>query len=275
MKTSKPILPCAIIAVGVFLSCASWAGENPEIKIGLQTWTCRHMDFDQVVEFATQHHIKYLQMIAKHIDPDGPLAETRRKKAVLDQHGLVCYTFGVNRTSLDKEQNRKLFEFAKEMGIKIIVVEPKDMAEWDNLEALVKEYDIKLAIHNHGLSSTSGNPATVKKVLKARDPRIGVCLDVGHLTGAGFEAAKTFREYEGRVFDIHLKDKKTEMVDGKKRELDVMVGTGNTDYKSLFAELARSRWNGVMALETDNDAFAKAPAEFVEAGVKFVRDNLR
>lgn len=233
------------------------------------------MDFDQVVDFALQHHIVNLQMVAKHIDPNGPVAETRRKKAVLDQHGLVCYTFGVNRTSMDKEQNRKLFEFAKVMGIKMIVVEPKDLAEWDNLEALVKEYDIKLCIHNHGLTSRYGNPDTVRNVLKARDPRIGVCLDVGHLTGAGFDAAKTFREYEGRVFDIHLKDKKTVTVDGKKRELDVVNGTGDADYKSLFAELAKSGWHGVLAIETDNDDFAKAPGEYVEASLKFAQENIR
>ena len=93
-------------------------------------------------------------MYSKHMDPFAPLEETLRKKAVLDKHGLVCYTFGVNPTSMDKEKNRKLFEFAKLMGIKMIVVEPKDMAEWDDLEALVKEYDIKLCIHNHGLTST-------------------------------------------------------------------------------------------------------------------------
>jgi sugar phosphate isomerase/epimerase len=149
------------------------------------------------------------------------------------------------------------------------------MTEWDNLEALVKEYDIKLAIHNHGLSSTYGNPETVKKILAERDPRIGVCLDVGHLTGAGFDAAKTFREYNGRVFDIHLKDKKTVVTDGKKKELDVINGTGDTNYKALFAELAKAKWNGVLAIETDNDTFAQAPAEYVEAAIKFVPDNLR
>src|SRR3954451_4757829 len=178
-----------VVLLGSFLYRSGIAAEEPGLKIGLQTWTCRHMDFDQLVDFAVKHHIKYLQVIAKHIDPNGSAEETKRKKAVLDQHGLICYTFGVNRTSKDKEQNRKLFEFAKVMGIKMIVVEPKDMAEWDNLEALVKEYDIKLCIHNHGLTSAYGNPETVKKILHSRDKRIGVCLDVGHLTGAGFDAA--------------------------------------------------------------------------------------
>jgi len=143
------------------------------------------MTFDQVVAFATKHGIKHLQFIKSHLDPTAPAAESLRKKAVLEQNGLVAYTFGVNGTSMDKEANRKLFEFAKLMGIKIIIVEPRNLAEWDNLEALVKEYDIKLAIHNHGKGSAYGDPATVQKILDARDRRIGVCLDIGWITAAG------------------------------------------------------------------------------------------
>jgi sugar phosphate isomerase/epimerase len=274
-KPPAAVLFRALLILGLFLFRPGKSAEENGIKIGLQTWTCRHMEFDEVVDFAVKHHIKYLQMISKHIDPNGAPEETKRKKAVLDQHGLICYTFGVNRTSMDKEQNRKLFEFAKLMGIKMIVVEPKNMAEWDNLEALVKEYNIKLAIHNHGLASTYGNPETVKKVLDSRDKRIGVCLDVGHLTAAGFDAAKTFREYNGRVYDIHLKDKKTETVDGKKSESDVVNGTGDANYKGLFTELAKSHWSGVLAIETDSDTFAKDPAQYVDASMKFARESLR
>ena len=125
-------------------------------KLGLQTWTLRHMTFEQVVGFATANHIKYLQLTSQHLDPNASLEETRRKKGVLDQHGLVAYTFGVNGTSTDKTANRKLFEVARVMGAKVIVVEPA-MADWDRLEELVKEYDIKLAIHNHGAGTTYGD----------------------------------------------------------------------------------------------------------------------
>jgi len=243
------------------------------MKVGIQTWTLRNMNFDQVVDFCVQHKIKYVQMIGKHMDPAAPLAETRRKKAILAKHGLICYTFGVAATSMNKEENRKLFEFAKVMGIKFIVVEPKNMAEWDNLEALVKEYNIKLAIHNHGISSVYGNPETVKKILDQRDRRIGVCLDVGHVTGAGFDAATVFHQYKGRVFDIHLKDKKVEKVDGKEKILDVKIGTGQANYAGLFNKLIRTKWKGVLAIETDNDSFAQEPSEYVDAAIKFVTEH--
>ena len=287
MKTPLRLFAVALLAITVALTSARAAAAGPQL--GIQSWTCRNMSFDEVVEFATKHQIKNLQLISKHIDPKGTKEETLRKKAILDARGLTCHTFGVNGTSLDKEDNRKSFEFAKLMGIKIIIVEPKNMAEWDNLEQLVKEYDIKLAIHNHGTGSVYGDPATVQKILAVRDARIGVCLDVGWVTAAGFDVAKVFREYNGRVFDMHLKDKRLEpaapgaMVTDKQGQkkpagptiLDVEIGTGQANYQGLFAEIKKAKWSGVMAIETDNGEFAKDPNRLVAGGVAFFKANTR
>jgi len=287
MKTPLRLFAVALLAITFALTSARAAAAGPQL--GIQSWTCRNMSFDEVVEFATKHQIKNLQLISKHIDPKGTKEETLRKKAILDSRGLTCYTFGVNGTSLVKEDNRKLFEFAKLMGIKIIIVEPKNMAEWDNLEQLVKEYDIKLAIHNHGTGSVYGDPATVQKILAVRDARIGVCLDVGWVTAAGFDVAKVFREYNGRVFDMHLKDKRLEpaapgaMVTDKQGQkkpagptiLDVEIGTGQANYQGLFAEIKKAKWSGVMAIETDNGEFAKDPNRLVAGGVAFFKANTR
>ncbi len=287
MKTPLRLFAVALLAFTFALTSARAAAAGPQL--GIQSWTCRNMSFDEVVEFATKHQIKNLQLISKHIDPKGTKEETLRKKAILDARGLTCYTFGVNGTSLDKEDNRKSFEFAKLMGIKIIIVEPKNMAEWDNLEQLVKEFDIKLAIHNHGTGSVYGDPATVQKILAVRDARIGVCLDVGWVTAAGFDVAKVFREYNGRVFDMHLKDKRIEpaapgaMVTDKQGQkkpagptiLDVEIGTGQANYKGLFAEIKKAKWSGVMAIETDNGEFAKDPNKLVTGGVAFFKANTR
>ena len=214
----------AALAAGVFLGAAALAAADPtgpapwpsRPELGLQTWTCRNMNFDQVVDFAVKHQIKYLEFISAHFDPAGSREETLRKKAILDQHGLIAYSFGVTRPGMDKEKNRQLFEFAKLMGIHVIAVEPQNLAAWDNIEQLVKEYDIKVAIHNHNRDTTYGNPETVKKVLAGRDHRIGVCLDIGWVTAAGFDCAKVFHEYGDRVYDMHFKDKVVQVgADGK------------------------------------------------------------
>lgn len=271
MKSSRLFL--ALLSL-VFAALPALHSAEGRVKLGLQTWTCNRMTFDQVVEFAGKHGIKNLQFFSGQFDPAAPKEETLRKKAILDAAGLTCYTFGVSKTSLDPAQNRQLFEFAKLIGAKLIVVEPRDLAEWDNLEALVKEYDIKLAIHNHGEGTVYGDPATVQGILAKRDKRIGVCLDVGWVTAAGFDAAKVFRDYGDRVFDLHFKDKKVEIAaDGKEVILDVPVGTGAANYAGLFAEIKRTGWSGVLAIETDNRSFQEDPNKLVEEGKKFFAAN--
>lgn len=265
------ILPALFVLTLAALPALAAEGS---VKLGLQTWTCNRMTFDQVVEFAVKHGITQLQFFRGQFDPTASKEETLRKKAILDAHGLTCYTFGVSQTSLDPTENRKLFEFAKLIGAKLIVVEPRDLAEWDNLEALVKEYDIRLAIHNHGKGTVYGDPATVQGILAKRDKRIGVCLDVGWVTAAGFDAAKVFLDYGDRVYDIHFKDKKVETAaDGKEVILDVPVGTGAANYAGLFAEIKRTGWSGVLAIETDNRSFQNDPNQLVEEGKKFFAAN--
>ena len=272
LRTIPLLALCAALAA-VAADKAKPAGGP---KLGIQTWTCRNMTFDQTVDFAVKHGITQLEMIKAHLDPLAPREETLRKKAILDAKGLTAYSFGVNQTSMNKEENRKLFEFAKLMGMKVIAVEPKKMEEWDNLEELVKEYDIKLAIHNHGTGTVYGDPATVKKVLAARDHRIGVCFDIGWVTAAGFDAAQIFREYGAdRVYDMHLKDKVVETsTDGKLVPMDTEIGKGKANYAGLFAEIKKSKWSGVMAIETDGNTFAPNPNDFVAHAKEFFNAQL-
>jgi sugar phosphate isomerase/epimerase len=251
---------------------ASFSAGAADYKptVGIQSWTLRNLSFDQVVDFAKKHHMTQLQLIGNHMDPKAPLEETKKKKAILDAAGLTVYTFGVTGTSMDKEDNRKLFEFAKFMGIKVIVVEPGDYRILDNLEELVKEYDIKIAIHNHGITAPYGNPYVMKQLIMHRDSRIGVCLDIGWIASTRMDVAKVFREYNGRVYDIHLKDKKVNNTPNGDVATDTEIGKGDANYKGLFDELKKVNWPGVMAIETDSQGFASAPDPFVDAAVKFV-----
>lgn len=255
MRFSAAFVFFAVALAGLVRGAPTTSGP----QLGLQTWTCRNLNFEQTVAFAVKHGLTQLQFTIAHLSPTAPRAETLRKKALLEEHGLTAYSFGVNRTSADKEQNRVLFDFARLMGMKMIIVEPEDLAQWDNLEELVKEYDIKLAIHNHGAGTVYGDPATVRRVLAERDPRIGVCLDVGWVTAAGFDAAAVFREYGDRVFDLHFKDKTVEKVDGVTVAIDCEIGHGHANYEDLVRILRESQWSGVMAIEIDSRPFGNDP----------------
>lgn len=257
------------ILTSILFTAVAWAGP----RLGIQTWTCRNMSFEETVEFAAAHGIKYLELYAGQLDPNDSDEVNLQKLAFLNRHGVTAYSVGVSRTTLEKEDNRKLFELAKLFGMKVIVVEPGDPMTWDNLEELVKEYDIKLAIHNHGTGSTYGNPATVKHILAERDHRIGVCLDVGWVTAAGFDAAVIFRNYGDRVYDMHLKDKRLDQEDSPGRPTDTFIGLGNSNYTGLVEAIKESDWSGVMSIETDSATFAEDPAEFVERAKAFFDSN--
>ena len=244
-------------------------------QVAIQTWTLRNLNFEQVVDFAQRHGIKDLQLIPNHLDYKKESKEQlAAKKARLEAAGLRAYTYGVAGTSLDKEENRKLFEFAKFMGMKLIVVEPGDFRIWDNLEELAKEYDIKVAVHNHGIKSLYGNPAIVRQVVLNRDPRLGVCMDVGWVTSGNFDAAQVYKDYKGRVFDIHLKDKKVQKTaKGDDVANDTHVGEGDANYKGLFKALRESGYTGRLAIETDSQDFARQPDDFVRKAKEFVAGN--
>ncbi len=264
----------AALVAGLLSSEATIAAGLAD-QVAIQTWTLRNLNFDQVVDFAQRHGIKDLQLIPNHLDYKKESKEQlAAKKARLEAAGLRAYTYGVAGTSLDKEENRKLFEFAKFMGMKLIVVEPGDFRIWDNLEELAKEYDIKVAVHNHGIKSLYGNPAIVRQVVLNRDPHLGVCMDVGWVTSGNFDAAQVYKEYKGRVFDIHLKDKKVQKTaKGDDVANDTHVGEGDANYKGLFKALRESGYTGRLAIETDSQDFARQPDEFVRKAKEFVAGN--
>src|SRR5688572_8084617 len=154
------LLRTFVTAAALLVAVTTVSTRAHELKLGMQTWTLRNLTFEQSVEFCAKHKIKYLQLIPNHIGLDKK-EDWQKKKDLLEKNGLIAYTFGVAPSSLDKEQNRKLFECAKFFGMKLIVVEPGDYKILDSLEELAKEYDIRVVIHNHDIKSPYGNPTVV------------------------------------------------------------------------------------------------------------------
>ena len=242
-----------VFALGVAASLAVGCGvaQAAEFKLGVQTFMLGRLDFDQMVEFAKKHEIKQLQLFSRHLGPQSTPEEIAKRKQQLTDAGLVAYTFGVANTSTNKAENRKLFEFAKTMGMKLIIVEPREFSILDNLEELVKEYDIKIAIHNHGLKTMYGNPMVVRSLLQNRDPRMGVCLDAGWVASGRFNPAHVFQDYAGRVFDIHLKDKKVSASENGDVAVDTFIGEGDARLEQLLKVASEAGYDGVYALESD------------------------
>jgi len=258
-------------ALAGLLLTLSTSSRAAEFKLGVQSFMLGRLEFDQMVEFAKTHELKYLQLFARHLGPQSPPEEIAKRKQQLADAGLVAYTFGVANTSTNKEENRKLFEFAKIMGMKLIIVEPREFSILDNLEELVKEYDIKIAIHNHGLKTLYGNPAVVKSLLNGRDPRMGVCLDAGWVASGRYNPAHVFQDYQGRVFDIHLKDKKVSSSENGDVAVDTFIGEGDAKLNQLLKVAADAGYDGVFALESD--AGYSDPTEHITKAREWLKQN--
>jgi sugar phosphate isomerase/epimerase len=141
------------------------------------------------------------------------------------------------------------FEYAKMAGVKMIVGAP-DYEFIPYVEKKVKEYDIKIAIHNHGPDNPLFPNATdIWKHIKDMDPRMGICLDIGHTTRDGQDPSMDVERYKVRIFDIHIKDVTAAAKDGK----TVEMGRGIIDIPKFVATLRRIKYRGVCSLEFEKD----------------------
>jgi len=234
------------------------AGQSGEVykgwKIGLQAWTFHTRSFYEAVDNAAAMGLKYIEGFPdQSLSKERPQAKTHylmpaamreEIKAKLAQAGVKLINYGVV-TPKDDADWKKLFEFAKDMGIETIVSEPAEES-FEMLDKLCQEYKINVAIHNHPKPSHYWNPDTVLKVCQGRSKYIGSDSDTGHWMRSGVNPIEALKKLEGRVISLHIKD-----LDkfGDPNAHDVVWGTGVGDFKGMLAELDRQKFQGVFSIE--------------------------
>jgi sugar phosphate isomerase/epimerase len=178
----------------------------------------------------------------------------------LEAKGLTAVGYGVVKLGKDAAQDRKVFEFCKKVGISIVVTEP-DVAGLDGIEALVKEFDIKMAIHNHPKRPLDRaylfwDPDYVLSLVKDRDPRMGACADVGHWVRSGLDPVECIKKLKGRIFDSHMKDL-TEF--GNVKAHDLPFGQGKSNIAGILAEYAAQGYPGPLHCEYEHNWETSVP----------------
>ena len=163
---------------------------------------------------------------------------------------MVAY--GVVGVPKDEAQARKLFAFAKAMGVEVLVSEPSE-DQYDLIDKLCQEYAIKVAVHNHPKPSHYWNPDTVLKVLEGRSKWIGACVDVGHWVRSGLDPVECLKKLEGRICDVHIKEIDIEAGH------DVVWGTAQARIKGVLEELHRQGYQGTFAIEYEHNWDNNAP----------------
>jgi sugar phosphate isomerase/epimerase len=171
------------------------------------------------------------------------------KKQVADL-GLRISAHGVNGFGKDAAANRKVFEFAKAVGVGILGCDPTPEA-FASLDELVREFDIRVAIHNHGPKHRYNKVVDVLRAIEGHDERIGACADLGHFIRSGENPVEVIRLLKGRLYGIHLKDF-AEMQDKTK---GVILGKGHLDVPAVFAALEQVQFpaDGALSLEYEEN----------------------
>lgn len=229
-------------------------------RLGIQAWTFNRFTLYEAIDKTASLGLDWIeayphgQRLSKE-KPDiifghnMPAKMKQEVKQKLKDAGVKLVNYGVVGLPNDETKCRKVFEFAKEMGIETLVSEPPAEA-FDMLDKLCQEYKIKVAIHNHPKPSGYWNPDTVLGVCEGRSKWIGACADTGHWMRSGLNPLEVLKKLEGRIISLHLKDINEF---GNPKAHDVIWGTGVGEVEAILAELDRQNFKGVFSIEYEHN----------------------
>jgi len=273
---------------------AAKAGKAPPIHIpdthkiggfaiGCQAWTFNRFTVldaiektaaagGRVIEFYPGQKLRKDQLAVNfnHASPEAVIKQVQEK---LKEHDILPVNYGVVGLPPKEDEIRKVFEFAKKLGIPAVTSEPPVEA-LDLIEKCVKEYDIRLCIHDHPKRANDPNykfwdPKWVLEQVKDRDPRMGACADTGHWVRSGVKPIDGLKILEGRVFSCHLKDLNQF---GTTKAHDVPWGTGVSGVPEILDELKRQAFDGNISIEYEFKQEDNLPE--VKQCIEFARKHL-
>jgi sugar phosphate isomerase/epimerase len=248
MKTSRrSFLAASAGALTAPLAGFSAIIDDPnDFKLGVATYSLRKFSREQAIAMLKQMHVRYINIKEFHLPVDSTSDEIKAGRKEFEDAGFIVEGGGNVSFSKDDDQDiRHKFEYAKLGGMPIIVCAPTHVT-LPKMEKFVKEYDIKIAIHNHGPEDKIfPSPLDVLKFVKSMDPRMGCCIDVGHCVRAGTDVVEAIHAAGPRLFNMHMKD----LTNFTAKESQVAVGEGKMPIRQIFEALIRIKYPGWVDLE--------------------------
>jgi sugar phosphate isomerase/epimerase len=168
------------------------------LKLGIQLYSLRGFPVDKALEHAKKLGFEQVEFFGGMLPLDASAKQIDEMKEQVAKLGMTISAHGVNPFGKDAAANRKTFEFAKALGIRNITADP-DPESFDSLDDLVQEFDIRIAIHNHGPRHRYNKAVDVLQAIEGRDERIGACADLGHYIRSGEQATYVMRLLKGRL----------------------------------------------------------------------------
>jgi sugar phosphate isomerase/epimerase len=224
-----------------------FAEEATPIRLGLASYTFRNFSRAQMIGFMKQLNV--LALNAKDVKDHLPM-DPQEEAAALANYaaaGIKLHAAGTIYFTKDEDADiRSKFEYCKRAGIGVIAAGDPASETLPRIEKFVKEYDIRIAIHNHGPEDKLWrSPLDVLKAVKDMDPRMGCCIDVGHTVRAGTDVVQAIHEAGPRLLNVHMKD----LTNFESKDSQVAVGDGVIPMRKMFEALIATKYQGFVDLE--------------------------
>lgn len=244
-------------AFGAALAPASATLPTNHLVLGLATYSLRKMDVDEAIKALAELQIDSVSVFRVHVPillgtPEA-CAEAADK---FYSAGLTIRSTGVVTLKNSEATMRRAFECGKAAKLSMMTASyatPPDKETLELTERFVREYDIRLAFHNHGPEDAIfPSPYDVWKAIEPYDERMGLCLDVGHSARAGVDPVEAIQKCGSRIYDLHIKDSTAPV--GAKKDQPVVVGKGHLDIRGIIAALLNINYKGQVGLEYEVDS---------------------
>jgi inosose dehydratase len=243
---SRRGLLAAVGCTAVAASLRPAVAAADDLRLGIQMYSLRGYKVDEALQHARDLGFRFIEFYSGMFPLDSTPEQIAALKKKVADLGLTISAHGVNGFGGDAAANRRVFEFARAAGVPIITADPSPES-FASLDELVKEFNIRIAIHNHGPKHRYNKVVDVLRAIEKHDERIGACADLGHFIRSGEKPVEVIRLLKGRLYGIHLKDFK-EMQD---KTTGVILGKGHLDVPGVFAALEQVGFpaDGALSLE--------------------------
>jgi sugar phosphate isomerase/epimerase len=219
-------------------------------NVGMQSYTLRDFKVDRALEEIKNLGLHSVEFFDAHFSSKSSDADIQAMKSKTAGLGIKIMGHGVNPFTKDHEANRRWFEFARKAGIRNISADPHEDS-FGSLDKLCEEYQIRIAIHNHGPGARYDKITDVLNAIKGHHPLIGACADLGHYIRSAEDPVRAINLFEGRLFGIHLKD----FAEQKSKTKGVILGKGHLDVVGVFKTLRKVNFpaDGCLSLEYEEN----------------------
>jgi len=220
--------------------------QGANFKLGVASYSFRKFTRAQAIQMTKELGTPYMNIKDFHLPLTSTPEQIDAAKKEFADAGIILVGCGnVSFQKDDEADIRSKFEYAKRAGFPLIVCAPTHVT-LPKLEKYVREYNIKIAVHNHGPEDKYfPTPQSVLKVVKNMDPRCGLCIDIGHTARTGVDLVESIAEAGPRLLDMHAKD----LADPKVKESQVAVGDGKLPIPQIFLQLIKMKYGGCVNLE--------------------------